>query len=135
MNDSQRGTFWYLHLTKDGGCTVVYAEPAYADDDGLGSVALDVMGFVRRCASAAINGQTLDEEREREPVESYMKLGEVASCAASFEEFVHRFWMENTLWFALYEKTASAYTPLTPEQEAYLDAVRKARDDSGASTS
>ena len=95
MNDQQWAVVWYLHLTADGQCSVVCAEPANDDEDDD-------------------DGETLDD---------FMKLGDVAMCAASFEEFVHRFWMENTLWFALYEKTKA---PLTPEHQAYLDAVKKA---------
>ena len=87
---------WYLHLTANGGCSVAYAEPAHDDED-----------------EDAPEGASLDD---------VMKLGNVAICAASFEEFVHRFWMEKTLWFSLYEKTKA---PLTPEQQAYLDAVKK----------
>jgi hypothetical protein len=40
-----------------------------------------------------------------------IKLGDVAMC------------VENTLWFSLYEKTKA---PLTPEQQQYVDAVKKA---------
>jgi hypothetical protein len=94
LNDQQCGVLWYLHLTADGGCSVACAEPANDDED----------------------------EGEGETLDDFMKLGDVARCAASFEEFVHRFWMENTLWFSLYEKTRA---PLTPEQQAYVDAVKK----------
>jgi hypothetical protein len=94
MNDQQCGVLWYLHLTADGGCTVVCARPVFDEE----------------------------EEDEGEAFDDVIKLGEVAMCAPSFEEFMHRFWMENTLWFSLYEKTKA---PLTAEQQAYLDAVRK----------
>jgi hypothetical protein len=94
MNDQQCSVLWYLHLTADGGCSVACAEPLNDDEN----------------------------EDEGETLDDVMKLNEVATCATSFEEFVHRFWLENTLWFSLYEKTRA---PLTPEQQAYLDAVKK----------
>jgi hypothetical protein len=94
MNDQQCAVLWYLHLTVDGACSVVCAEPANDDDD---------------------EGEPLDDVKPN--------LDNVATCALSFEEYVHRFWMENTLWFSLYEKTKA---PLTPEQQTYLDAVQNA---------
>jgi len=39
----------------------------------------------------------------------------VAFCAESFEAFIYRFWLENTLWFAL-----SDGQPLTEAQERYV---------------
>lgn len=96
MNDQQCCVLWYLHLTADGACSVACAEPANDDED--------------------------EDEADGETLDDFMKLGDVAMCAPNFEEFVHRFWMENTLWFSLYEKTKA---PLTPEQQAYLDAVKK----------
>jgi hypothetical protein len=94
MNDQQCGVLWYLHLTPDGACSVACAEPANDDDEEP-------------------DGATLDD---------VMRLDDVTMCAASFEELVHRFWMENTLWFSLFGK---ARAPLTPEQQAYLDAMKK----------
>jgi hypothetical protein len=40
-------------------------------------------------------------------------------CAQSFEEFLYRFWLENTIWFALHDGK-----PLTDEQRRYLDFYR-----------
>ncbi len=37
-------------------------------------------------------------------------------CSETFEAFIYRFWLENTLWFAL-----SGGEPLTPEQKRYLE--------------
>ncbi|MBN1430567.1 MAG: hypothetical protein JXB07_19505 [Anaerolineae bacterium] len=42
-------------------------------------------------------------------------LESVAFCAESFEAFLYRFWLENTLWFAL-----SGGQPLTDEQKHYV---------------
>jgi hypothetical protein len=43
-------------------------------------------------------------------------LGAIAACAPSFEAFLYRYWLENTIWFALNEQHA----PLTPPQQQYL---------------
>ena len=40
-------------------------------------------------------------------------------CAPSFEEFLYRFWIENTLWFDLNENL-----PLTETENKYLEEVR-----------
>ena len=47
----------------------------------------------------------------------------LALSAPSFEEFIQRFWIENALWFA-----CTKGTPLTPSQQAYADAAKKASD-------
>lgn len=94
LNDQQCCVLWYLHLTTDGGCSVVGAVPAYDDEEETS------------------DGETLDD---------VIKLGDAAMCAPSFEDFIHRFWMENALWFSLYKKK-----PITPEQQAYRDAIKKA---------
>jgi hypothetical protein len=44
---------------------------------------------------------------------------DVVVCARSFEEFLYRFWLENTIWFALHDGK-----PLTDEQRRYLDFYR-----------
>jgi hypothetical protein len=41
-------------------------------------------------------------------------------CAEGFEEFLFRFWLENTLWFAEHEGR-----PLTPMQRAYVEELRR----------
>ncbi len=38
-------------------------------------------------------------------------------CASTFEEFIYRFWLENTIWFNLNESSGPV---LTPEQQQYL---------------
>lgn len=43
-------------------------------------------------------------------------------CANDFEEFIHRFWLENTLWFAIQEGR-----PLAAEEAAYVAAAQEAR--------
>ena len=46
---------------------------------------------------------------------------DITTVAASFEEFIFRFWLENELWYAL-----NAGGPMPEYGEAYLDHYRKA---------
>jgi len=93
MNDQQCCILWYVHLEPGGGHSVVCAAPEWHDD---------------------ANGESLEDVSTPRDVEM---------CAPSFESFIQRFWLENTLWFAV-----SKRTPLTAEQRAYADAAKKARE-------
>ena len=53
----------------------------------------------------------LEDEAPAE-VEGYG--GELIECAASFEAFLYRYWLEQRLWFALRDRQ-----PLSREQERY----------------
>jgi hypothetical protein len=70
LNDSQLALVWYVHLMPNGAHQIVCAYPELDD--------------------LAV-GETLDE---------VMTPRDLAVCAPSFEEFILRFWIENTLWFA-----------------------------------
>lgn len=92
MNDQQCSLLWYVHLLPDGTHSVVCAAPEIDD---------------------AATGDTLEDvSKPRDPV----------VCAESFEDFVQRFWLENTLWFAGQKRT-----PLSAEQQTYADDAKKAR--------
>lgn len=67
-------------------------------------------------ASPAFDG------RDGKRLEDVSSPRDLAVCAPSFEDFIHRFWLENTLWFALQSGRA-----LDAEEQAYVDAVKKAR--------
>jgi hypothetical protein len=95
MNDQQCCLLWYVMLEPGGGHCVVCAAPEYdAEAEATGATSL----------------------------EDIAKPKDLAVCAPSFEAFMHRFWMENTLWFAVNKRT-----PLTAEQQAYADAAKRAR--------
>lgn len=51
-----------------------------------------------------------------EQIDPQVLKSNTAFCASSFEAFIYRYWLENTLWFALEEDPAK----LTPAQQAYL---------------
>lgn len=88
MNDQQGVLHWYLRLKNGSPPCVVVAVPEWHDLRG-GDALEDVMT------------PTL-----------------VTICAHSFTEFVYRFWLENTIWFSLYEGRE-----LTDDQEAYRSAA------------
>src|SRR5204862_5037377 len=89
LNDQQCCLPWYLHLLPDGRHTVVCAWPEF--DDGADGSSLEAIAT------------------PRDPV----------ICAPSFEDFVYRFLLENTLWFAVEEGRT-----LSDEERAYIDSAR-----------
>jgi hypothetical protein len=92
MNDQQCCLLWYVLLEPGGGHSIVCAVPDF-DDDAVG-----------------------------DSLEDIAKPRDVALCAPSFEAFMHRFWLENSLWFAVSKKQ-----PLTAEQRAYANAAKQHR--------
>ena len=88
MNDQQCVLLWYLYLQPGKPPSVVLADPLWHDE---------------------ASGDTLDD---------IITPTKLTICADSFEEFIYRFWIENAIWFALYENR-----PLTETQEAYRQAA------------
>lgn len=93
MNDQQCCLLWYVHLEPGGGHSVVCAAPEWIED--------------------AV-GESLEDVTTPRDLEM---------CAPDFETFMHRFWMENSLWFAV-----SKGAPLTAEQKAYAAFATRSRD-------
>jgi hypothetical protein len=85
--DQQAVVTWYLMVTRHGGHYVV-ASPVYLEEFAGDELALALADF----------------------------SDDAVVCARSFEEFLHRFWLENIIWFALDDRK-----PLTSEQRRYLD--------------
>lgn len=61
-------------------------------------------------------------DADGDTLEDVATFTEPEICATDFEEFIHRFWLENTLWFALQEGR-----PLSTEEAAYVAAAQEAR--------
>ena len=83
LSDSQGCLFWYLYLAANGDHAVLSSSDLY----GLPS---EEQGFY----------SYLD-------VESHLtgrKAENISFAAESFEAFLGRFWIENEIWFAGYEK-------------------------------
>jgi hypothetical protein len=78
LADSQGCLFWYLYLTEDRLDHAVVCSP----------------GFY---------GTEPEQWQDQEPDAS-----DLVFCAESFETFICRFWIENEIWFAWYEKDSNA---------------------------
>lgn len=90
MNDQQGVLLWYLYIHPQHPARVVVASPEWKDEDE--------------------NITQLDDA---------VILKDLIKCAESFEEFIYRFWIENKIWFALYEER-----PLNKEQQEYMLAAK-----------
>jgi hypothetical protein len=89
LNDQQDVLAWYLYLAPDGGsCVLVSPYALDGEDDG-------------------------DEPPNAQAIAAQTRV-----CARSFEEFIYRFWLENTLWFKLSE--GSQPPTLTPDERRYI---------------
>jgi hypothetical protein len=86
LNDQQGVLFWYLYLSPQGEHSVVVSPIPFDDPDTLKEVSREVL------------------------------LANTALCAPSFEAFLYRFWIENTLWFALSDGKV-----LTDDQQRYVN--------------
>jgi hypothetical protein len=71
LNDQQASLLWYLLLEPRGCHAVAVASPRWREDG---------------------DGRGIEDAADPE---------DVAICASSFEEFITRFWIENTLWRAM----------------------------------
>jgi hypothetical protein len=85
LSDSQGCVFWYL----------------YTSEDGLGHAVV---------SSADFYGPESERWSDEEP-----DPAQIVFAAESFEEFICRFWLENEIWFAEYEKS-----PLPEGGEIYI---------------
>ncbi|MEO7002487.1 MAG: hypothetical protein ABI068_11725 [Ktedonobacterales bacterium] len=98
LRDQQDVLLWYLYLTPQGEQWVLVSPYEFGDgpDENPNDVADD----------------------ERTAVIAHTRI-----CAPSFEAFVYRFWLENTIWFTL--NTSDSSGSLTNEQQHYVDHYRR----------
>ena len=97
LNDQQDVLLWYLYLTPQGDERVLVS-PILLDD----------------FAGPEHTANLTDDWRKA-------ILAHTRVCGPSFEAFLYRFWLENSLWDALNEREA----PLTNAQERYLAHYKK----------
>ena len=90
LADSQGCIFWYLYLTRDGSDHAVVSSPSFYGTD--------------------------EEQWEDEEQDSV----EIVFCAESFEAFICRFWLENEIWFAEWQKI-----PMPDVGRAYIEQYRR----------
>ncbi|HET9109398.1 MAG TPA: hypothetical protein VFN78_01110 [Ktedonobacterales bacterium] len=109
LNDQQDVLAWYLYLTPAGEHCVL-----------VSPYELDSAGDVTRSAA--------EQEHRTQAI-----IANTSVCAASFEEFIYRFWLENVLWFKLSD--GSAKSSLTADERRYLTGASQHSGDqpSGAS--
>jgi hypothetical protein len=102
LNDQQDVLLWHLYLARDGTTGVLVS--AYRLDE------LDAPH---------------DTERAQATHEDIQARARTATntCAPSFIAFLYRFWLENTLWYALENGTT-----LTPAQQRYLNHYAQANN-------
>lgn len=93
MNDQQACALWYLLLAPDGSHQVAFAWPDWSEDEAGGGDSLEDCAVPR----------------------------DVTICAPSFEAFIKRFWIENTLW-----DTVHRGDELMGELRDYVEAVERA---------
>ena len=91
LSDSQSCAHWYIHVLPNGDSAVLESEDLYCyrveNSDWM--------------ENPACRLEKLDVTSQ-----------DFAYCAPSFSEFLYRFWIENEIWFANYEKTRRPLTPL-----------------------
>lgn len=93
LNDQQDVLIWYLFLTPGGEQRVIVTP--YEFDEGEGENPNDLPADQRNAV-----------------------IANTAVCAPSFEAFVYRWWLENTIWFTL--NSSDGDGKLTDEQRRYL---------------
>lgn len=89
LADSQGCIFWHLYLTEDCSAHAVVSSP----------------GFY---------GTEAEQWRDEPP-----DPAEIVYCAESFEAFMCRFWLENEIWYAEWEKT-----PMPDVGREYIERYR-----------
>jgi len=98
LNDQQDVLLWFLYLDTSGNHCVVVSDLMYDDEEGF-----------RQWAEGSQYSM------------SELTLGHTFFCAPDFESCVYRFWMENTIWFALNEGVGV----LDDTQRKYLEHYQK----------
>lgn len=92
LRDQQYCVLWYLYLTPEGSHRV-----------------LSFPGDMQEYLEEAESGGQVTIEQITEAIRD---------SAPSFASFIHRFWLENIIWFKLNSSNAA---PFTAEERAYLD--------------
>ena len=92
LSDSQWAGHWYVHVDPRGEHAVF--------------TSIEPFGF-QQSEDAGSSGRRA----------IHIADDEIWYCAASFTEFIYRFWLENEIWFAL----ADGARALSPAEQAYVD--------------
>lgn len=96
LRDQQDCVIWYLYLRPSGETFVVHSH-------------LDYEYELEARRDREETGNDLDDMREQRAA--------ILWCAPSFEEFAHRFWIENRLWYGV---NGGDLSQLEPQLRGYL---------------
>jgi hypothetical protein len=96
LSDSQSCAHWYIHISRSGSSAVLESEDYY--------------GLTAEHSNWIENPACRLEKID-------LTVQDFFWCAPSFSEFLYRFWIENEIWFAGYEKTRR---PLTELEMGYV---------------
>ncbi|MCX5416142.1 hypothetical protein [Streptomyces sp. NBC_00059] len=96
LRDQQDCVIWYLYLRPSGEAFVVYSP-------------LDFEYELDARRDGEETGNDLDDVEEQ--------MAAILWCAPSFEEFAHRFWIENRLWHGI---NGGDLSQLEPQLRGYL---------------
>ncbi|MFF8908746.1 hypothetical protein [Streptomyces olivaceoviridis] len=111
LRDQQDCVIWYLYLRPSGEVFVVHSSLDYEYE-----------------YEARRDG----EETETDLDDPEEQRAAILWCAPSFEEFAHRFWIENRLWHALVRCVTTCATtrrPGHPHDRALKESILTAADD------
>ncbi|WP_035615967.1 hypothetical protein [Haloferula sp. BvORR071] len=110
MNDSQHCVMWYLLFQPDLPPRVISSE--YFIEPDL----FEEMDY-------EWEGEFDEDDDEIEPLPYEEILSDIYICAESFGEFIHRFCIENTIWYALHDEL-----PLAQAELDYINAAKASKD-------
>ncbi len=96
FNDQQDCVLWYLYLTPAGNHQIL-CSPIFFDD-------------LEKRSDEIFYSRTYNEEIKKEVL-----YNNTFFCAPTFEEFLYRYWLENTIWFSI-----DGGSDFTEEEEKYL---------------
>jgi hypothetical protein len=104
LSDSQSCAHWYVHVLSGGDSAVLESEDLYC---------------YRKENSEWIENPACRLDKFDLTTQDF------AYCAPSFSEFLYRFWIENEIWFASYEKTQRPLTALELEYVRHYESLKR----------
>jgi hypothetical protein len=104
LSDSQSCAHWYLHILPTDESAVLES--------------IDLYCYTKE------NSQWMENPSCRLEKIDLVDLG-FTYCAPSFSDFLYRFWIENEIWFALYDKTRRPLKPLELDYVAHYQSRKR----------
>jgi hypothetical protein len=104
LSDSQSCAHWYVHIYSTGKSAVLESQDLY-------------------CYSIE-NSQWMENQACKSEEIDLVEQG-FFYCERSFSEFLFRFWIENEIFFALYEKTRRPLTALETDYVSHYKSLKR----------